>query len=380
MVDLFGEPTPPPSSQMDNLTADEDISSDDQALEELQELTPRTNADLIGHTNVEQELLERIDTNKMPHALILHGPKGIGKATLAYRLARYLFKQSEDQGGLFAVSSDDTSKSENLFIAPEEVTYKQVASGGHPDLFTIECAIDEKKGTKKSSLDVDQIRKIAPFMRMTSNTLDGWRIVIVDDADTMTINAQNSLLKILEEPPKKALLILVTHRIGAMLPTIRSRCQSIAMTPLKSPECKEVIKKLNLDQSLQDEELLLDYAEGSPGVFANIMEEGGSECIESFLEILKSAPNFDPKMTHRFAENYGGYGKDKFFDLLHGYTKWVFRVLIKSKITGNKLPFFIADHNGLNQIHTKKSYTELLKTHDELDALMGKSKAKMLDK
>jgi DNA polymerase-3 subunit delta' len=348
---------------------------------DLDELTPRTNPFLFGHEAIEQELLERLAANKMPHALILHGPKGIGKSTLAFRLARYLFQQSEDQGGLFGIA-DDAEDNENtsLNVARETAVFRQVASGGHPDLFTVECAMDEKKGTRKASVDVDQIRKVAPFMRMTSNTLDGWRIVVVDDADTMNINAQNALLKILEEPPKKAILILVTHRSGALIPTIRSRCQSMAVKPLNADDCKKVIGMLDTNHSRDDEELFLGYCEGAPGTFAKIIEEGGEECVQDFLDQLKSYPIFEPKLTHRFAESYGGYGKDKSFMLLQSYLKWMLRTMVKAKIQGTKLPFFMADHVGVKKLYDELPYMGLLSLHDDLDVLMKTAQMKMLDK
>lgn len=347
----------------------------------LDELTPRTNPFLYGHEEIEISLLERLSENKMPHALILHGPKGIGKSTLAFRLARYLFKKSEDQGGLFGAPEPVNEGIEtSLHVNREEASFRQVASGGHPDLFTVECATDEKKGTKKTMLDVDQIRKIAPFMRMTSNTLDGWRVVIVDDADTMNINAQNSLLKILEEPPQKALLILVTHRIGALIPTIRSRCQSMAVKPLRIEDNKKVIGLMDTSHTSDDEDMLFGYSEGSPGTFIKIMEESGGECIQDFLEHFKAFPAFDPKLIHRFADSYGGYGKDVSFILLQSYLKWMLRTMVKTKIQDKKLPFFMADNCGIKALYDQTSYTQLLTLHDDLDVVMKTAQVKMLDK
>ena len=379
MVDLFGDPVAPPSAP--NLDAD--IALDTQIAGDRfsdEELTPRNNPHLIGHAHIEKDLLERLDANKMPHALILHGPSGIGKATLAYRLARHLFKETEDKGGLFPVETDSENDNASLFVASDNRIFRQVNSGGHPDLFNVECGFDEKKGKIRKSVDIDQIRKIAPFLRMTSNTQDGWRIVIVDDADTMTINAQNSILKILEEPPKKALLILVVHRIGALIPTIRSRCQSIAMTPLNSTDCKDVIHKLSLDQTNEEEELFTEYCEGSPGMFAHIVEEGGTECIQEFLNLFTAYPKFDPKVTHSFADKYGKAGQEKAFNLLRTYMKWILRTLIKCKIKNTKIPFFIAENTGLNTLYNKFSHMELLKIHDDLDDLMRTAQIRALDK
>ncbi len=361
MVDLFGAPLvepPPPASQ------DIDMRVEPSGAETL---TPRTNPNLIGQTSLEKELVERIQNNKMPHALILHGSKGIGKATLAFRLARFLLRRAPAQD-------------ETLFISPEEPVFRQVISGGHPDLLPVERLFDDKKGRLKNAVDIEQIRKIAPFMRMTSNTTDGWRVVIVDDADSMTVNAQNSLLKILEEPPKKAILILIVHRIGLLIPTIRSRCQALPLSALTDQNCKKIIQSLALEYTPTEEELFLDYCQGSPGLFTHIIEEGGEDCIQEFLSLLTSYPNFDPKMTHSFSEQYGKMGQEKSFALLHAYLLWLLQVSIKHKITAHKLPFFIADNTGYNTLCAQHSYRTLLELHDSIDALMKNAQHKALDK
>lgn len=200
---------------------------------------PRQNRDWHGAPETEQKLRDLFMSGKPPHALIFAGPEGVGKSTMAYRLARFLLSgkaerppEEEDGGGLFGEELSPLPVPENLYIAPDDPVFKRVASGGHPDFFVVEKQYDEKKNRVKDSVAVDDVRKVAPFLHMKASYEAGWRVVIIDDADTMTRSAQNAILKILEEPPAKALLILIAHRPGALLPTIHSRSRVMAFPPL----------------------------------------------------------------------------------------------------------------------------------------------------
>ena len=185
---------------------DAEISDEDDDDEDIRELaplpSPREATDLIGHMAVDAMLQGLVNGGAMPHAVIFAGSAGIGKATAAFRLARLLLARPG--------AADDVAR--------------KVASGGHPDLLVVERPHDDRKDRRRDAVDIDSIRRIAPFMHMTASQDGGWRVAIVDDADTMTTQAQNAILKILEEPPSRAVLILVCHRIGGLIPTIRSRC------------------------------------------------------------------------------------------------------------------------------------------------------------
>src|SRR4029077_16302490 len=120
---------------------------------------------------------------------------------------------------------------EGLAIAPDSGAFRRVASGGHGDLLTVERAYALRRRRLRGEIIVDNTREIGAFLRLTPAE-GGWRVVIVDGADEMNRNAANSLLKILEEPPRRTLLVLVAHSVGLLLPTIRSRCRHISLPPL----------------------------------------------------------------------------------------------------------------------------------------------------
>src|SRR5690242_2071146 len=179
-------------------------------------LAPRANPDCLGHESAERELRRLYEAGRLPHAVLLSGPRGIGKATLAFRFARFLLAQSADTFGQL--------NRDGLAIGPENSVFRRVASGGHADLLTIERAYDPRRRRLRSEIIVEDTREIAGFFRLTAAE-EGWRIVIVDGAEEMNRNAANALLKILEEPPRHGLLLLVSHSPARLLPTVRSRCQ-----------------------------------------------------------------------------------------------------------------------------------------------------------
>src|SRR5205814_6509761 len=159
-----------------------------------------------------------VEAGRLPHAILLSGPRGIGKATFAFRLARFLLAGPED---LPAEMFGETEKG-GLAIDSESGVFRRVASGGHADLLTVERAYDPRRRRMRGEIVVGDTREISAFLRLTPAE-GGWRVVIVDGADEMNRNAANALLKILEEPPQRALLLLVAHSPGRLLPTIRSR-------------------------------------------------------------------------------------------------------------------------------------------------------------
>jgi len=178
---------------------------------------PRENPDLEGHAAAEAQLLEAWRSGRLPHGWLFTGPQGIGKATLAYRFARFVLAGGGDGGGLFGDAPSD------LRLDPAHPIFHRVASGGHSDLMFLE------KG--KTVIKVEDVRAAGTFLSLTPGE-GAWRVVIVDSADDLNTAAANALLKVLEEPPDRALLILVSHAPGSLPATVRSRCCRLPLHPL----------------------------------------------------------------------------------------------------------------------------------------------------
>jgi DNA polymerase-3 subunit delta' len=260
---------------------------------------PRTNPDLLGHQHAEAELRRLFDSGRMPHALLLSGPRGIGKATLAFRLARFVLAQSTGEGTGPSLFGDDGPA--GLAIASDSGVFRRVASGGHADLLTVERAYDPRRRRLRSEIVVDDTREIGAFLRLTPAE-GGWRVVIVDGADEMNRNAANALLKILEEPPRRALLLLVAHSPGRLLPTIRSRCRRFPLAPLSAAIVAELLARYRPELEPAAAMSVTALAEGSIGRALDLAAAGGVELYRAVLALLARERGIDPAALHTFAD------------------------------------------------------------------------------
>ena len=163
---------------------------------------PRLNPFLFGHQTVEQTFLTSWNSGRIPHAWLLSGPQGIGKATLAFRLARFvLASKREEKTGMNLFGDIEA----NLEMDCDDPVFKRVASGGHADLMTLERPVDKETNRLKSSIPIESVRTAGDFLRRTASE-GGWRVLVIDSADELNLNAANALLKILEEPPDLMIL------------------------------------------------------------------------------------------------------------------------------------------------------------------------------
>jgi len=335
---------------------------------------------MIGHESVEEELLSLINSQKMPHALIFSGQRGIGKSTMAQRLSRALLAYGVDDPNQDALFGDDTRELlTSLEIDRSNPIFSKVASQGHADMLTIEKSIDPKTKKVKKDINVESARKVAPFLRMTSAD-GGWRIVVIDNADTMNRNAQNAILKILEEPPKNALLILVCHRLGAMIPTIRSRCRVIDFEPLTTKNFETLLnKEYGSNFSAEEKKILNVFSNKSIGQAKDIIDNNGLENIQSTLDIFRELPNSSNLEIHTLSESAGRYGQDKPYDMVEKTFLNALEEIISSKARSRDLetPF---DLKGLETLKNNHDLEDLLTLHSDLKEMFSQGRYANLDK
>lgn len=262
---------------------------------------------LVGHEQAAAMLAAAYRSGKLPHALIFAGPVGIGKATLAFHLAHHLLKHPAfDQApDVFAVPD------------PASPLFRQIATGAHPGVLHLTRPLNDKTKSFKTVVTVDEIRKVNRFLSLTSH--DGsYRVVIVDPADDMNTNAANALLKNLEEPPSRTLFILIVHAPGSLLPTIRSRCQMVRLTPLDAGSLMSVLETVEPPPPSDPaaRAALAERAGGSARNAILLTQYGGLE-IAGTLDALVTSGRSDIAGAYRLAEAVAGRDQAIQFDIFN---------------------------------------------------------------
>lgn len=286
---------------------------------------PRETTSLVGHERAEAAFLEAYRGGRLPHAWLIAGPRGIGKATLAYRFAR------------FVLSQPSAENVESLAIPTTSQAFQRVAAGSHGDLMAIERAADEKSGRLRAEIVVDDVRKLHHFFTMTSAETP-WRIAVVDSADEMNRNAANALLKLLEEPPARGLLLLVAHTPGRLLPTIRSRCRRLDLRPLSIEAVSDVIGLRRPDIHGAERLALAHLSGGSPGRALEIAASGGMDFYHDLTAHLERLPNLDIPALYGFADRLADRGNEGLFRTFASLLEdWFYRLILAASAGPNAL-------------------------------------------
>ncbi|MBA2588522.1 MAG: DNA polymerase III subunit delta' [Alphaproteobacteria bacterium] len=242
---------------------------------------PRETAALLGQDLALGRAARALRAGRPPSAWLITGAPGVGKATLAYRIARYLLA--------FGATAEGP---EDLRVPQDHPAARQVASQAHPGLLVLKRAINPRTGKLMTVLSVDEIRRLANFFGMTSGA-GGWRVAIVDTADDMNDNAANALLKMLEEPPGNAMLLLLSNTPGRLLPTIRSRCQRLDLRPLDEAAMDQGLKQHLPDENAAERAALARLAGGSIGAALTLATGDGGALAKEADKLIDHARDPD---------------------------------------------------------------------------------------
>ncbi len=263
---------------------------------------PEERTEWFGDPATERTLLDAYRSGRMHHAWLIGGPKGIGKATLAYRFARFALAHPDPSAPTVAAATD-------LSLPENHSAFRKVMNRSHPNLLVLERPLDDRSNRRKSALTVDEIRRTVSFYGNTGGEA-GWRIAIVDPADDMNASAANALLKVLEEPPARALFLVVSHAPGRALPTIRSRCRRLDVAELAPEKIVAALQAGGAKAAPADLELAARLAEGSLRRAILLAEHGGIASYRALVLLLSRLPDIDIAAMHDYADSVTGRGND----------------------------------------------------------------------
>lgn len=281
---------------------------------------PREMLSLLGQEAAEAAFLSAYQAGKLHHAFLLAGPEGIGKATFAYRAARFLLDEaSREADALFAPPPP-----ENLFVPADARMTALVARESHPDLAVLKRRFDSKGKRFRAEISVEETRDTLQLLTKTA-AFGGWRVVIVDAADDLNIASANALLKTLEEPPEKAIFFLVSHQPGRLLPTIRSRCQLVEFEPLSAQVVATLLAKFG--RKVPDISALELEAEGSIRRALRRSEGGPAQIAAAITKAFAGLPNPPPKSIDAVGEavRTGSEGIQALADLMDETERFLHR-------------------------------------------------------
>jgi DNA polymerase-3 subunit delta' len=246
---------------------------------------PRETRRLFGQEAAESQILSAMRAGRLPHALLLTGPRGVGKATLAWAVARFILA-----GGGAA----------DLRCEPESDVFRLTSGLSHPGLHLVRRPWEEKTGKLRTEIPVDEIRGLRRFFQVSA-AHGGARVGLIDAADEMNVAAANALLKLLEEPPADGTLLLVSHRPARLLPTIRSRCHVVRCAPLAPAALSAALAGIEVEPP-EDVGALAALTGGSVGGSVRLLAEDGLALYGSVLAVLANGPRLDRPSIVRLAE------------------------------------------------------------------------------
>src|SRR5471032_3353828 len=278
-------------------------------------LLPRETSALFGHAEAESALLESYQSGRIPHAWLIGGPPGIGKATLAYRLARFVLAHPDPQ-------APAVQKATSLAVDEDNLVARRIAAQAQGDLLVLERTINEQTGKLYTVIRVDDVRRSVGFFGSTAGE-GGWRIAIVDAVDDLQREGANALLKVLEEPPARTLLLLISHAPGRELPTIRSRCRRLLLRPVPAEDVvRAVAASTGRDPEDAQAKDAAVAAGGSVGRALRFLDGSALALRQRILDLFAQLPDPDPRALHALGDAIGGSEPQTlhaFMDMVNGW-------------------------------------------------------------
>ncbi|MEQ1647482.1 MAG: DNA polymerase III subunit delta' [Hyphomicrobiaceae bacterium] len=290
---------------------------------------PRMTKHLFGHDAIVQMLAEAGRGGRMHHGWLLSGPEGVGKATLAYHLARFLLAPEADRDASLGP----------LGVRPTSTAQRQVAALSHPGLLLLRRPWDSKTKRHAAGIPIDEVRRLRMFLGHAAEA-DAWRVVLVDTADDLAAAAANAILKSLEEPPPRTVFILISSEPGRLLPTIRSRCRRLDLEGLNDEDLKRAAQQAigNAEDAKvpepSDWAQLLYLAQGSARRALAVSSSGGLTLYTQMRGVVELLPKLDWAAVHKLSDELAGTAAEQKFEAFYEFLLDLLAQLIRTRATG----------------------------------------------
>ncbi len=271
---------------------------------------PRETARLFAHTEAQAEFLGSFKSGRLHHAWLISGPRGIGKATFAWMLARFLLATPPDDGMMFAAPPPET-----LDIPFDNPVAHRMRALSEPGLFLLRRGLNDKEVAPAQDILVKEVRKMTDYFHLSLGD-GGRRVSIIDAADDLNPNAANALLKLLEEPPKGVTFFLISHQPQRLLATIRSRCRELRLAPLPPEMLADALSAAGGTLTSTQVQAIAELAGGSVGEAFRLTNLDGLAVYTRLTKLFTTLPRLDRTEALQLSETSAGRGAESQFDLI----------------------------------------------------------------
>tara|TARA_X000000368_G_scaffold115768_1_gene90259 strand:- start:214 stop:1371 length:1158 start_codon:yes stop_codon:yes gene_type:complete len=285
--------------------------------------------EIIGHSSQKLSFLSSFASNRLPQCWLLAGDMGIGKASFAWLIAKFLLTTKYQPADL----KIDLSKTNiNSILEPQSgSTLNRIISGSEQRVYVVRRGYNEKRKAFFKNISIEDVRKLQSYCSL-SIADGGKRIIIIDTADDLNKSSSNALLKLLEEPPKNTIFLLISHQPNLLLPTIKSRCQKLSFSNLDQTDLGAVLTAIGCKIEPSDEVSLSILSKGSAGAACRLINSNCINLYRDILNIASSLPNLNTNKILQLSQNYFAKAKPSEFEIFIEMMQHFFSRLCKTGV------------------------------------------------
>ena len=283
--------------------------------------------EIIGHSSQKLSFLSSFASNRLPQCWLLTGDMGIGKASFAWLIAKFLLTTKYQPADL---KIDLNESNINSILEPQSGnTLNRIISGSEQRVYIVRRGYNEKRKTFFKNISIEDVRKLQSYCSL-SIADGGKRIIIIDTADDLNKSSSNALLKLLEEPPKNTIFLLISHQPNLLVPTLKSRCQKLSFSNLDQTDLGAVLKAIGCKIERSDEVSLSILSKGSAGAACRLINSNCINLYSDILNISSSLPNLNTNKILQLSQNYFAKAKPGEFEIFLEMMQHFFSRLCKT--------------------------------------------------